>query len=56
VIEGTVNSDAGAQIRDGIKTVAKQGACHEQIWAYDITKFRTKPFEELPRRLFDSDV
>jgi C1A family cysteine protease len=43
VIEGTVNSDSGAQIRDGIKTVAKQGACHEQIWAYDITKFRAKP-------------
>ena len=43
VIEGSVNSDAGAQIRDGIKTVAKQGACHEQIWPYDITKFRAKP-------------
>jgi len=43
VIEGTVNSDSGAQIRDGIKTVAKQGACHEQIWPYDIAKFRTKP-------------
>ena len=43
VMEGTVNSDAGAQIRDGIKTVAKQGACHEQVWPYDITKFRAKP-------------
>jgi C1A family cysteine protease len=43
VIEGSVNSDSGAQIRDGIKTVAKQGACHEKIWPYDITKFRAKP-------------
>jgi C1A family cysteine protease len=43
VIEGTVDSDSGAQIRDGIKTVAKQGACHEEIWPYDIAKFRTKP-------------
>jgi C1A family cysteine protease len=43
VIEGTVNSDSGAQIRDGIKTVANQGACHEKIWPYDIAKFRTKP-------------
>jgi C1A family cysteine protease len=43
VIEGTVNSDSGAQIRDGIKTVSKQGACHETIWPYDITKFRAKP-------------
>ena len=38
-----MNSDSGAQIRDGIKTVAKQGACHEQIWPYEITKFRAKP-------------
>jgi C1A family cysteine protease len=43
VIENTVNSDSGAQIRDGIKTVANQGACHETIWPYDIAKFRTKP-------------
>lgn len=43
VIEGTVKSDAGAQIRDGIKTVAKSGACDETLWPYDITKFATKP-------------
>jgi C1A family cysteine protease len=43
VIEGTVGTDSGAQIRDGIKTVAKQGACHESIWPYDITKFAEKP-------------
>jgi C1A family cysteine protease len=27
--------DAGAQIRDGIKSVAKQGACAESMWPYD---------------------
>jgi C1A family cysteine protease len=43
VIEGSVNSDSGAQIRDGIKTVANQGACHEKIWPYVIAKFRAKP-------------
>src|SRR5947209_9795436 len=32
VIEGTVNTDAGAMLRDGIKTVAKQGACPEPMW------------------------
>jgi C1A family cysteine protease len=42
-IEGTVDSDSGAQIRDGIKTVAKQGACKEQTWPYEIDKFRDKP-------------
>ena len=39
VIEGTVGTDAGAQIRDGIKVVAKQGAPPETDWPYDITKF-----------------
>ena len=43
VIEGTVRSDSGAQLRDGIKTVASQGACPEKDWAYDIAKFATKP-------------
>ena len=33
VIEHTVASDSGAQIRDGIKTLAKQGACFGKILA-----------------------
>ena len=37
VIEGTVGSDSGAQIRDGIKSVAKQGDCPESEWPYDDT-------------------
>jgi C1A family cysteine protease len=36
-IEGTIGSDAGAQIRDGIKSVASQGDCPESDWAYDDT-------------------
>src|ERR1700756_5510415 len=43
VIEHTVNSDSGAQIRDGIKVVAKQGAPPEADWPYDINKFTEKP-------------
>ena len=43
VIEGTVDDDAGAMIRDGIKSVAKQGAPHESLWPYTIARFRTKP-------------
>jgi C1A family cysteine protease len=43
VIEGTVNSDSGAQIRDGIKVVAKKGDCPESEWPYDIAKFTDKP-------------
>lgn len=36
-IERTVPVDNGAQIRDGIKVVAKFGVCDEKIWAYDDT-------------------
>ena len=43
VIEGTVDEDAGAMLRDGMKTVAKDGAPHERLWPYIISKFRTRP-------------
>jgi C1A family cysteine protease len=43
VMENTVKSDAGAQIRDGIKSVGSVGACHEDLWPYDIAKFASKP-------------
>jgi C1A family cysteine protease len=42
-IEGNIQTDAGAQIRDGIKTVASQGACPEKLWPYRIDKFATRP-------------
>ncbi len=43
VIEHSVKSDAGAMIRDGIKTLAKQGVCSEKKWPYVISKFAVKP-------------
>jgi C1A family cysteine protease len=43
VIEGTVDTDAGAMLRDGIKTLAKQGVCAEKIWPYEIERFRDRP-------------
>jgi C1A family cysteine protease len=43
VIEHTVNIDNGAEIRDGIKSVNKQGVCHETMLPYDIKKFAVKP-------------
>ncbi|MES1982819.1 MAG: C1 family peptidase [Pseudomonadota bacterium] len=49
VMEHTVGSDAGAQIRDGIKTVAKQGNCPERDWPYVISKFTEKPGKECYR-------
>src|SRR5438105_5652855 len=43
VLEDTTSSDSGATIRDGIKTVANQGACPEPMWPYVISKFRSRP-------------
>lgn len=42
-MEHTVASDSGAQIRDGIKSVGKQGDCPETEWPYVIARFKTKP-------------
>lgn len=44
-LEGTVDSDAGAMIRDGVKVLVKLGTPREVIWPYDITKFTLKPSE-----------
>jgi C1A family cysteine protease len=43
VIEGSVATDSGAMIRDGIKTVASDGVCPEPEWPYVISKFATRP-------------
>ncbi|HTQ12379.1 MAG TPA: C1 family peptidase [Rhizomicrobium sp.] len=47
VMERTVGSDSGAQIRDGIKSVNKLGACFEGTandqWRYDVAKFAIEP-------------
>ena len=43
VVEHTTNSDSGAMLRDGIKTLHKQGVCAEKSWPYVISKFKSKP-------------
>jgi C1A family cysteine protease len=42
-MEGHVNSDSGAAIRDGVKSIANQGVCPETEWPYDIVKFVDEP-------------
>ncbi len=54
-MEGSIESDAGAMIRDGIKSVAKLGAPAEQTWNYR-HDFRTRPSDAayksaLPNRI-----
>lgn len=43
VLEGTIESDAGAEIRDGIASTAKLGVCNETDWPYDVGKFAVRP-------------
>ena len=42
-MEGTVDQDSGAEIRDGIKSVAQLGAPPETDWPYQIDEFAAKP-------------
>ena len=43
VLERSVDSDSGASLRDGIKTLAKTGACAETLWPYAVAKFAERP-------------
>ena len=47
-IEGTISSDSGAMIRDGVKSVNQLGAPPETDWPYVIEKFRNRP----PKKAF----
>jgi len=42
-VEGTINDDAGAEIRDGIKCVVSNGVAHENLWPYDVKTFTAQP-------------
>jgi C1A family cysteine protease len=42
-IEKTIDTDSGAEIRDGIKSISIDGVCSEDLWTYDITKFTECP-------------
>lgn len=42
-MEGTIPFDSGAEIRDGIKVVAKNGAPPEVAWPYATSRFAEEP-------------
>jgi C1A family cysteine protease len=48
VIEHTVTSDAGAQIRDGVKSIAKLGVCPETLWPYSDQNTDPDPCPDCP--------
>ena len=43
VLIDTIAQDSGATVKDGIKTVNKQGVCSEDCWPYKVEKFTKKP-------------
>lgn len=43
VLEDSVSQDAGAEPRDGFKTLLNLGVCTEGLWKYDINKFADAP-------------
>jgi C1A family cysteine protease len=45
-IEGHIETDSGATIRNTMKSVNRDGVCPEPIWPYDISKFAVKPSQE----------
>ncbi len=46
VLEGTIDEDSGASIRDSIKAIAKWGSEPETMRSYDIAKFMEKPTDD----------
>ena len=45
-VEGSVKTDSGAELRDGIKTLAKYGVCSESLVPYNVNRFANKPSPE----------
>lgn len=43
MLEGTVNYDSGAQIRNSVKAAVKYGICTASMWPYNIKSFKTEP-------------
>ena len=43
VIEGDVDKDDGAEIRDAVKAVSSLGACDESVWPFDTENLFQKP-------------
>ncbi len=56
VIEHSVSNDSGAMIRDGMKTVNKEGACPEKDWPYLVSKFALKPAAACFTKALDHQV
>lgn len=55
-MEGTINEDAGAMIRDGMKTMVDKGVCPETMWPYNPGRFAKKPCDQCYKAALDNQV
>lgn len=55
-LENTLSEDSGAQLRDGIKVLAKLGVCKESLWLYDIKRFADKPTDDCYTKASDHTI
>jgi C1A family cysteine protease len=53
-MEHTIQSDSGAQLRDGIKSVAKLGVCPENEWPYNLGTCQQVGNDENGEPIFDT--
>jgi len=51
-MEGTVDQDSGAEIKDVVSVTEKTGLCLDTLWPYDISKFTEKP----PQACYDDSA
>jgi len=45
-LEGTISTDSGATISDGMKVLKNIGVCPETDWPYDISTFKNSPTQK----------
>lgn len=43
ILEGTLSTDSGAQVRDAIKALKKYGVAAETLWPYNVANFAVRP-------------
>jgi C1A family cysteine protease len=41
--EGHVDTDSGAELKDGVETLSSIGVCEETLWPYEISRFNQEP-------------
>jgi C1A family cysteine protease len=49
LLENSVEFDSGCELRDILKAIHTYGACSEELWPYDTSKFKDLPYSKCVR-------